>query len=187
MTRPSRTAVFIDGANLYATAKLLGFDVDFKKLHKYYDGEGLVRIGYYTAVFEDGEFSSIRPLIDWLDYNGFSVVTKPAKEYHDNQGRRKLKGNLDVELTVDALEFAPSIDRFVLYSGDGDFVHLLQALKRKGVRVTVVSTIQTQPPMCADELRRQADEFVDLGKMVEQIGRGENERPARRGREGVPS
>ena len=186
MTRQSRTAVFIDGANLYATSKLLGFDVVFKKLYNHYDGEGLVRIGYYTAVFEDGEFSSIRPLIDWLDYNGFNVVTKPAKEYHDNQGRRKVKGNLDVELTVDALELAPNLDRLVLYSGDGDFVHLVQALKRRGVRVTVVSTIQTQPPMCADELRRQADEFIDLAKLVEKIGR-DNDRPARRSREGVPS
>lgn len=187
MTRPSRTAVFIDGANLYATTKLLGFDVDFKKLHNVYEGEGLVRIGYYTATFEDGEYASIRPLIDWLDYNGFDVVTKPAKEYHDNQGRRKVKGNLDVELTVDALELAPHIDRFVLYSGDGDFVHLLRALKRRGVRVTVVSTVQSQPPMCADELRRQADEFIDLAKLVEKIGRDEKERPPRRSREGAPS
>lgn len=186
MTRPSRTAVFIDGANLYATSKQLGFDVDFKKLYNYHDGEGLVRIGYYTAVFEDGEFASIRPLIDWLDYNGFNVVTKPAKEYQDNQGRRKVKGNLDVELTVDALDLAPHLDRVVLYSGDGDFVHLIQSLKRRGVRVTVVSTIQTQPPMCADDLRRQADEFIDLAKLVEQIGRS-NDRPARRSREGVPS
>ena len=186
MTRPSRTAVFIDGANLYATTKLLGFDIDFKKLSMLYEGEGLVRIGYYTAVFDDGEFSSIRPLIDWLDYNGFNVVTKPGKEYHDNQGRRKQKGNLDVEITVDALELAPHLDRVVLYSGDGDFRHLIQALQRKGVRVTVVSTIQTQPSMCADELRRQADEFVDLAKLIEKVGRDE-ERAPRRGRESVPS
>lgn len=187
MTRPSRTAVFIDGANLYATAKLMGFDIDFKKLFKLYEGEGLVRIGYYTAVFEEGEFSSIRPLVDWLDYNGFNVVTKPGKEYQDSQGRRKQKGNLDVEITVDALELAPHVDRVVLYSGDGDFRHLIQALQRKGVRVTVVSTIQTQPPMCADELRRQADEFIDLGKLIDKVGRDESERAPRRSRESVPS
>jgi uncharacterized LabA/DUF88 family protein len=187
MTRNSRLAVFIDGANLHATAKALGFDIDFKKVLKLYKDDGLVRIGYYTAVFEDGEFSSIRPLVDWLDYNGFQVVTKPGKEYQDSQGRRKLKGNLDVEISVDALELAPHLDRIVLFSGDGDFKHLVAALQRKGIRVTVVSTIKTQPAMCADELRRQADEFVDLVELSSAISRVDTDRGPRRQRDGVPS
>lgn len=187
MTRNDRLAVFIDGANLHATAKALGFDIDFKKVLKLYKDEGLVRIGYYTAVYEDGEFSSIRPLVDWLDYNGFAVVTKAAKEYHDSQGRRKLKGNMDVEICVDALELAPHLDRLVLFSGDGDFRHLVAALQRKGLRVTVVSTIRTQPAMCADELRRQADEFLDIVDLANVISRVDGDRAGRRQRDDVPS
>lgn len=158
-----RIALFIDGANLYATAKSLGFDIDYKRLLKEFQAKGrLVRAFYYTALIEDQEYSSIRPLIDWLDYNGFSVVTKPTKEFVDSMGRRKVKGSMDIELAVDAMEMANHIDHMVLFSGDGDFRSLVAAVQRKGVRVSVVSTITTQPPMVADELRRQADEFVDL-------------------------
>ena len=151
-------ALFIDGANLYATAKSLGFDIDYKRLLREFQSRGyLLRAFYYTAVIEDQEYSSIRPLIDWLDYNGYSVVTKATKEFVDQTGRRKVKGNMDIELAVDAMEIAGSIDHMVLFSGDGDFRSLVEAMQRRGVRVTVVSTISSQPPMIADELRRQAD------------------------------
>ena len=172
MSEVERIALFIDGANLYATAKTVGFDIDYRKLLKEYQGRGrLVRAFYYTALVEDQEYSSIRPLIDWLDYNGYSVVTKPAKEFTDALGRRKIKGNMDIELAIDAMEMADHIDHMVLFSGDGDFRSLVEAVQRKGVRVSVVSTVQTQPPMVADELRRQADEFVDLGHLAAKIGR----------------
>ena len=172
MSELERIALFIDGANLYATAKSVGFDIDYRKLLKEYQGRGrLVRAFYYTALVEDQEYSSIRPLIDWLDYNGYSVVTKPAKEFTDALGRRKIKGNMDIELAIDAMEMADHIDHMVLFSGDGDFRSLVEAVQRKGVRVSVVSTVQTQPPMVADELRRQADEFVDLGHLAAKIGR----------------
>ena len=158
-----KIALFIDGANLYATAKSLGFDIDYKKLLREFQSRGyLVRAFYYTAVIEDQEYSSIRPLIDWLDYNGYTVVTKATKEFVDQTGRRKVKGNMDIELAVDAMELAPHIDQMVLFSGDGDFRSLVEAVQRRGVRVIVVSTISTQPPMVADELRRQADQFVDI-------------------------
>ncbi len=158
-----KIALFIDGANLYATAKSLGFDIDYKRLLREFQSRGyLVRAFYYTAVIEDQEYSSIRPLIDWLDYNGYTVVTKATKEFVDQTGRRKVKGNMDIELAVDAMELAPHIDQMVLFSGDGDFRSLVEAVQRRGVRVIVVSTISTQPPMVADELRRQADEFVDI-------------------------
>ena len=176
----TRTAVFIDGANLYSTTKALGFDIDYKKLHAHFARDGLLRINYYTALYDDGEYSSLRPLLDWLDYNGYRVVSKPAKEWTDSAGRRKTKGNLDIEIAVDALELAPHIDRMVLFSGDGDFRYLVEAMQRRGVRVVVVSTIQTQPAMVSDELRRQADEFVDLAKMMETIGRTDTDRPQRR-------
>src|SRR5450432_4738651 len=156
----NRIALFIDGANLYATGKTLGFDIDYKRLLKEFHSRGtLLRAFYYTAVIEDQEYSSIRPLIDWLDYNGYTVVTKATKEFVDQTGRRKVKGNMDIELAVDAMELAPHIDHMVLFSGDGDFRSLVDAVQRKGVRVSVVSTVSTQPSMVADELRRQADEF----------------------------
>jgi uncharacterized LabA/DUF88 family protein len=155
-----KIALFIDGANLYATAKTLGFDIDYKRLLREFQSRGyLLRAFYYTAVIEDQEYSSIRPLIDWLDYNGYTVVTKATKEFIDQTGRRKIKGNMDIELAVDAMEIAGAIDHMVLFSGDGDFRSLVEAVQRRGVRVTVVSTVTTQPPMVADELRRQADIF----------------------------
>ena len=177
MADQERIALFIDGANLYATAKSLGFDIDYKRLLKEFQNRGkLVRAFYYTALVEDQEYSSIRPLIDWLDYNGYSVVTKPTKEFVDSLGRRKVKGNMDIELAVDAMELAEHVDQMVLFSGDGDFRSLVEAVQRRGVRVTVVSTISSHPPMIADELRRQADVFTDLIELRPLIAR---ELPAR--------
>jgi uncharacterized LabA/DUF88 family protein len=182
--RPDTIALFIDGANLYATAKALGFDIDYKRLLREFQSRGtLLRAFYYTAVIEDQEYSSIRPLIDWLDYNGYTVVTKATKEFVDQTGRRKVKGNMDIELAVNAMELAPYISQMVLFSGDGDFRSLVEAVQRKGVRVTVVSTTSTQPPMVADELRRQADEFIDIVQLQGKIGRDPSERPVREPRE----
>jgi uncharacterized LabA/DUF88 family protein len=170
-------ALFIDGANLYSTAKTLGFDIDYRRLLKEFQNRGAVlRAFYYTAVIEDQEYSSIRPLIDWLDYNGFTVVTKATKEFIDAYGRRKVKGNMDIELAVDAMELAEHIDQMVLFSGDGDFRSLIAAIQRRGVRVTVVSTISSQPPMIADELRRQADSFIDLAELRAKLAREPAER-----------
>jgi uncharacterized LabA/DUF88 family protein len=167
-----RIALFIDGANLYAAARALGFDIDYKKLLQIFaDKAHLVRAFYYTALIEDQEYSPIRPLVDWLDYNGYTMVTKPTKEFTDASGRRKIKGNMDIELAVDAMQLADSLDHVVLFSGDGDFRSLVEALQQKGKRVSVVSTLQTQPPMVADELRRQADQFVDLADLEQQICR----------------
>ena len=182
MTVPGeKIALFIDGANLYATAKSLGFDIDYKRLLKEFQSRGtLLRAFYYTAIIEDQEYSSIRPLIDWLDYNGYTVVTKATKEFVDASGRRKVKGNMDIELAIDAMELAQHIDQMVLFSGDGDFRSLVESVQRRGVRVTVVSTISSQPPMIADELRRQADVFTDLVELKTKIGRDPSERPAPR-------
>jgi uncharacterized LabA/DUF88 family protein len=167
-----RIALFIDGANLYATAKALGFDIDYKRLLGYFRQKGhLVRALYYTALAEDQEYSSIRPLVDWLDYNGYTMVTKPTKEFTDSFGRRKIKGNMDIELSVDAMRLADSLDHIVLFTGDGDFRALVAALQLKGRRVSVISTLQTQPAMVADELRRQADQFVDLAELESSICR----------------
>lgn len=177
LTGVGRRALFVDGANLHATAKTLGFDIDFKALLKHFsEGKELLRAYYYTAAIEDQDFSTIRPLLDWLDYNGYTVVTKPTKEFIDATGRRKIKGNMDIELAVDALEIAEHVEEIVLFSGDGDFRPLVQALQRRGTRVEVVSTIKTHPPMIADELRRQADKFTDLSDLQPKIAKTRTER-----------
>jgi len=163
MSSDSKVALFIDGANLYATAKALGFDIDYRRLLKQFQSRGiLLRAYYYIAVTGDQEYTSIRPLMDWLDYNGYTVVTKATKEFVDAGGRRKLKGTMDIELAIDAMELSEHINQMVLFSGDGDFRSLVEAVQRRGVQVTVISTISTQPAMIADELRRQADFFTDL-------------------------
>jgi uncharacterized LabA/DUF88 family protein len=170
--KDDRLALFIDGSNLYAASRALGFDIDYKLLRQEFMRRGkLLRAFYYTALLESEEYTPIRPLVDWLHYNGFAMVTKPAREYTDSQGRRKVKGNMDIELTVNAMELAPRVDHIVLFSGDGDFKPLVESLQRQGVRVSVVSTIRSQPPMISDELRRQADNFIELDELREVIGR----------------
>ena len=167
-----RIVLFIDGANLYSAAKGLGFDIDYKKLLEEFRKRGvLTRAYYYTALVEDQEYSPIRPLVDWLDYNGYALVTKTCREFTDSQGRKRWRGDMDIEIAVDMMEMAPHVDHIVLFSGDGDFRRLVQAVQQKGVRVTVVSTMKSQPPMASDELRRQADSFVDLADLADIIGR----------------
>ena len=174
-----KLAVFIDGANLYAAAKNLEFDVDYKRLLGWISSQSrLVRAFYYTALLEDQEYSPLRPLIDWLDYNGYAMVTKPAKEFTDHTGRRKIKGNMDIELAIDMMELAGHVDHIVLFSGDGDLRRLVESVQRKGVRVTVISTTRTQPPIVSDELRRQADHFVDLVDLSEYIERADMDHQA---------
>lgn len=170
--KDERLALFIDGSNLYAATKALGFDIDYKLLRAEFMRRGkLLRAFYYTALLESEEYSPLRPLVDWLHYNGFTMRTKPAREYTDSQGRRKVKGNMDIELAVDVMELAPRLDHIVLFSGDGDFRPLVASVQRQGVRVSVVSTIRSQPPMIADELRRQADNFIELDELRDVIGR----------------
>jgi uncharacterized LabA/DUF88 family protein len=184
-----RVALFIDGANLYATAKALGFDIDYKRLLGFFRKRSrLIRAIYYTALMDDAEYSPIRPLIDWLDYNGYKVVTKPAKEFTDSMGRRKIKGNMDIELAIDVMQLSDNLDHIVLFSGDGDFRSLVSAVQAKGRRVSVVSTLTTRPPMVADDLRRQGDQFIDLADLRDEIGRDPVDRDARqRDRSYTPS
>ncbi len=167
-----RYAVFIDGANLYQTAKALGFDIDYKSLRAVFRDHGhLMRLYYYTALLDDQEYSPVRPLVDWLDYNGYSLVTKPLKEYTNVAGRRKFKGNMDIEIAVDVMEMAKHLDHIVLCSGDGDFRKLIEAAQRQGCKVSIMSTLHTTPPMVADEVRRQADFFIELQDLEPEIAR----------------
>ena len=167
-----RLALFIDGPNLHSAARSLGFDIDYKNLLETFRGSGrLVRAYFYTALAEDQQYSPIRPLIDWLNYKGHSMVTKQAREYTDATGIRRFKGNMSIELAVDMMEMTPHIDHAVLFSGDGDFRQLLKSVQRRGVRVTVISTFRERSPMVADELRRQADSFVELQDLAKDIAR----------------
>lgn len=159
----NKVVAFIDGSNVFASCKALGLDMDYSKLPQMLSKYGtLVRMFYYTAMLDDGEVNPLRPLVDWLDYHGYHVVSKPTKEFIDRDGNRKIKGNMDIELAVDVMDMADRIDHIFIFSGDGDFRRLIESVQRKGVRVTVVSTIRSTPPMCADLLRRQADEFLEL-------------------------
>jgi len=167
-----RFAIMIDGPNFYQSARALGLDIDYRSLlDTFAQSARLVRASYYTALLDDQDYSPIRPLVDWLDYNGYNVVTKPLKEFTDAAGRRKFKGNMQIELAVDAMEISQHLDHIVLLSGDGEFCRLIEALQRKGLRVTVVSTIRTEPPMVAGELRRQADTFLELQELGPFIAR----------------
>ena len=167
-----RIALFIDGANLYSAAKTINVEIDYRKLLEEFRKRGrLLRAYYYTALVENDDYSPIRPLVDGLQYNGFNVITKAAKEFTDRDGRRRVKGDMDVEITVDMMRMAEHLDHVILFSGDGDLKSVVQAVKDKGVRVSVVSTVKSQPPMISDELRRTADTFIDLADLAQLIGR----------------
>lgn len=171
ISNDDKTLVLIDGANMYATTKALGFDIDFSKFYQEINQScNLLRIYYYTALLEDNERILIKPLVDWLTYNNYTMVTKPAKVIINSDGVRKIKGNMDVEIAVDAIDIIASnslIGNLVLCTGDGDFVSLVKVLQRRGVQVTVLSSIYTHPAMCADDLRKQADTFVELNDLKE--------------------
>jgi len=176
-----RIALFIDGSNLYAAARALNFDIDYKRLLDHFSENSiLVRAFYYTALIEDQEYSPIRPLVDWLDYNGYTMVTKPTKEFTDAFGRKKIKGNMDIELAIDVMEMAEHLDHVIIFSGDGDFRRLVEAIQRKGLRASIVSTVKSNPPMIADELRRQCDRFIELTDIASLISRDSSARPTRR-------
>ena len=171
--RYEKTALFIDGSNFYAATRLLNMDIDYAKLHQLFSHDtNLIRAYYYTALPEDHEFSPLRPLIDWLDYNGYSVISKLTREFTDPEtGKRRVKGNMDMEIALDMLRLTPHIDHAILFSGDGDFCRLLEDVQSSGVRVSVVSTTRTSPPMAADSLRRMADNFIEMEHIREFITR----------------
>ncbi|MGD1886823.1 MAG: NYN domain-containing protein [Cohaesibacteraceae bacterium] len=177
-----RVAFFIDGANFYQTARALNVDIDYRRMLTSFVGEAyLLCAHYYTAMAEDQEFSSLRPLIDWLDYNGFHVTTKPMREFTDNSGqRRRVRPGLDVDLSVDVLTLCDEVNHIVLFTGDGNYRPLVEAVQKKGRKVTVVSSLKSNPSMVSDELRRQADHFLDLADLTDRLGRDPSERPPRR-------
>src|ERR1700748_2010040 len=171
-----RTALFIDGANLYSASRNLGFDVDYRNLLEFFRKKThIIRAYYYSAVLETEEYSPLKPLTDWLAYNGYTLGTKPGGGITASTRRRRVKGSMDIELAIDMLELAPRIDHAVLFSGDSDFRRLVEAVQRRGVRVSVVSSVRTSPPMVADELRRQCDQFLELMEIAPEFTRRQTE------------
>lgn len=165
-------ALFIDGDSLHSTARGLRFEIDYRNLLSEFRGRAtILRAFYYTVIAENQEYSGVRPLLDWLDYNGFTVVSKPVKEFSDERGRRKFKGNMGIDLAVGVMQISEQVDEIFLLSGDGGYSSLVRAVQRRGVRVTVVSSLATQPAIIADELRRQADDFIDLAGLQSRIER----------------
>ena len=168
-----RFAVFIDGSNFHATTKALAFEVDYERLLSIFKEQGrLVRAYYYTALPDDNDYAPIRKLADWLDYNGYTMVTKQTREFTDQEtGRKRIKGNMDMELALDMLKLAPQLDHIILVSGDGDFCRLIEEVQNLGIRVTVISSVKSKPPLMADVLRRQTDDFVDVADLRDVISR----------------
>lgn len=171
-----RLALFVDGANFYSTIKSLDFDIDYKKMLELFKKKGrLINARYYTAILENDDYSPVRPLVDWLNYNGYQVITKPAKSYIDRDGRNRIKGDMDIELALDMVQLADHTDHIILCSGDGDFRAAVDACQRKGTRVSVLSSMRTKPSMLSDELRRQANDVIELADMGDLIGRPRRE------------
>jgi uncharacterized LabA/DUF88 family protein len=163
--------MMIDGSSLRYALRSLSTDVDYRKLRDAFVGNArLVRAMYYvlTPHLDDPQ---LRRLLDWLDYNGYVVREKRGREVVQANSYRTLRGRVSIEMAVDALEIAPLIDHLILFSGDGDLAALVEAVQRKGVRVTAVSTLTTRPAMIANELRRQVDCFIDLCELIPFIGR----------------
>ena len=179
--KDEKVALFIDGTNLYSAARGLELEIDFRKLIQEFRKRGrLLRANYYTTILDTDDHNPVRPLVDWLAYNGYNTVTKAAREYTDKDGRRRVRGSMDIEIATDMLELAPVLDHIVLFAGNGDFRRSVEAVKAKGVRVTVVSSVKSQPQVIADELRREADAFIDLEEMAELIARPRQDTDDRR-------
>lgn len=167
-----RTAVFIDGANIYSTTKNIGFDIDYKRLLAFFEKECLlVRAYYFTAVDRDSAFSSLQPMIDWLAYNGYKLITKPTRSFTDADGSQRVKGNMDVEIAITAINFAKHIEHAVIMSGSGDMIPVVEELQERGVRVTIISSKETPGTVVSDGLRRAADNFIDLAEIRSHVER----------------
>ena len=165
-----KTAILIDGSNLHAAAKHLQFRIDYKKLRKWFDNfEDVIRVNWYTAIItqeatEEHEqgYVPIQKLVDWLSYNGYRVIKKEGKQFEAPDGKIYRKGNVDIEIAIDAVQLIDRVDHVVLCTGDGDFEALVDTLQRAGLFVTILSTIKTKPALCADNLRKVGDEFIEL-------------------------
>jgi uncharacterized LabA/DUF88 family protein len=171
-----RIAVFVDGANIHATLRQLDFQFDYKLLREFFGDCGeLLRSYYYTAMKPDGQNDSVKPLVDFLQLNGWTTITKPFR-YQGEPGEITIKGNLDCEITVDMIRMSEFVDHLVLFSGDGDFRYLIEHLQDRGKRVTVASSRVTKTAVLSNELAKQADNFIELETLKLFAGRETKDR-----------
>lgn len=174
-----RFALFIDGSNFYHTLRDLNLHVDYKRLLAYFSERGtLVQACYYTALLGEGQSPEwLIRLTDWLAYNHYTVCTREARSFRRRVQAEdgnwiwvnEIRGSIHVELTVDMMTLAPYLDTALLFSGDGNYQYLIQAVQRTGCRVIVVSSETTAESTVADELRRQADGFIELATISDEI------------------
>lgn len=170
--KDERIGLMIDGVNLNGVARALEFEIDFSNLRTLFAKKGrLVFANYYTTILEGEDYSPVKPLIDWLDYNGFNVTSKVARHFTDAEGRRKIKGSMNVEMAVDAVSMAQHIDHLVLFTGDGEMRAAVEAAQKLGVRVSVCSSMKTTPTMASDDLRRQANSFIEFDDLRSEVSR----------------
>jgi uncharacterized LabA/DUF88 family protein len=175
---PERIGLFIDGADLYSIRRLIGLDIDYLKFLDFFRARGrLVRAYYYTTVIYEPQYARLRSQFEWMSYNGFYMVTKPAQETTDDFGRRHLRNRMDVELATDMMEMAPYLDHIMLVSGAGELRPAVAAVQRRGVHVTLISALNARPPLLDPELHRQADTVEDLRSMAPAIARDPQSAP----------
>ena len=165
-----RIGIFIDGSNIYESARCLDFKIDYVKLLNYYKQQGEVQQAmYFTALPPKTVESALRKMADFVEFNGFTLIQKETRTtYNSVTGEKKLKGNMDVEIAVHVMEVVHNITHMVLFSGDGDFRCLVESVQRRGVHVTVVSARE----LVATEMRRQASEFIDLATLRDLFNQG---------------
>jgi len=170
MYREDRVALVIDGPNLYGTLKALNRDADFKAIYAYFSAHcRLKNCNYYVALPTTDEYNPVQKLVDWLGYNGYRVSTKPLRQHIDEEGRRRVRGSMAVEMAIDMAEMAASsnFDRIVLFSGDTDLRYAIEAAQRKGTPVTMVTSLKS----ISDEVRWQADRFVEIESVLDIISK----------------
>lgn len=161
--------VLIDGANMSFAMNAIGRRFDWKKLRHFFveaDYGLCLGLRYYTAIHEraDGE-QPLRKIVDWLSYNGYLVVSKMTKSYENSDGSTRIKGNMDIEMATDMIRFAPRVDKIHLFTGDADFTYAVKAVQDMGVIVDVYSTMQGANSIIGDDLRRQANNYIDIGDL----------------------
>ncbi len=162
-----RIALFIDGANVYAAAKRLGWNFDHRKILEHFGGYGTLHNAfYYTAVplpMDDKQ----KRFIDALTYMGYTVRTRPLRESTDEHGDTQRRASLDIEIVTDLLTTDARYDTAVLLTGDGDFERPVEVLRARGKRVIVASI----PEMTSYELRNAADQYIDFKDIREAVER----------------
>lgn len=163
-----RVAIFIDGVEFDETLRCIDGAVDYRKLLGAFQEHGRLLRAYYYAPTDEQALISMRPLLDWLTYNGYQVRVKGDGEHSERRSRQRSR-SMSIELAVDVLELAPHLDTIVLITGDDAFKPLVAAVQARGITVSVVSTLKSKPAMVGNALRRQADEFIEIVSMLPRI------------------